>query len=197
MADGGISGCAHCKKPVVTHINSVPLCVDCYYKFEVARTLEFRMLAINANHASAEMASIIGVPNSFPKMQVPDIPKGPPILNNIKIDNSVVGAINTGTVQSIDVNISRLEQSGNDQVSEKLKTLTQAIANEPSLGDRDKNHLLDQVAYLSEQATSAAKDRKPGMIHAAFAAVGQTATTVAAVATAWKAAEPLLSNLLR
>ena len=53
---------------------------------------------------------------------------------------------------------------------------------------------LDQVGYLSEQATAAAKDRKPGVIKAALAGITATVTTVSSVLTAWNAAEPVLKS---
>jgi hypothetical protein len=183
--------CGQCGKPGVAHSNSVILCVDCYYKLQVAQTLGFRIAAIGMNHAAAEMDAIVGLPNFSPKMQVPEIPKGPIILNNIRVDNSVVGSINTGTVHAIDVNITYMERAGNETVGKALKALTEAVAN-ASIPDSEKNNMLDQVAYLSEQAAGAAKDRKPGMIKAATAAITDAAHAASAVAAAWTAAAPLL-----
>jgi hypothetical protein len=113
-------------------------------------------------------------------------------LNNIHIDRSTVGAINTGEVAKIDVSITVLQQAGNKEVSEALKALTQAIIDASDMPEDSKSQTLDQVGYLSEQATAAAKDRKPGVIRATLSAITQTATTVSAVATAWSAAEPIL-----
>ena len=154
----------HCDKLAIAVVNGTPLCVDCYYKFEVARTLGARLAIINMNYAAAEMDHITGLRNFTPRMQVPDIPKGPVILNNIKIDNSVVGWINTGNIETVDVSISYLEHSGNKDISAALKILTEAIVNNAHVSSSAKSNMLDQVAYLSEQAANAAKDRKPGMI---------------------------------
>jgi hypothetical protein len=125
-------------------------------------------------------------------MQVPDLPPVPFTLNNIRVERSTVGAINTGEVAKIDVSITVLQQAGNKDISEALKSLTQAIIDASDMPKDSKSQTLDQVAYLSEQATAASKDRKPGMIRAAFSAITQTATTVSAVATAWSVAEPIL-----
>jgi len=125
-------------------------------------------------------------------MQVPDLPPAPFTLNNIHVDRSTVGAINTGEVAKIDVSITLLQQAGNKDISEALRSLTQAIIDASEMPEDSKSQALDQVGYLSEQAAAAAKDRKPGMIRAALSAITQTATTVSAVATAWNAAEPIL-----
>ena len=195
MAQGATQPCGQCGKPAVSSVCNVPLCVDCSYKFAVMQTLLLRNAAIGANHAAAEMDFITGLRNFTPRMQVPEIPKAPIIMHNIHIADSVVGSINTGTVQTVDVSITYLKQAGNNEVAEALRQLTEAIANEPSLLSDDKNNLLDQVAYLSDQASSAAKDRKRGMIKAAFAAISQGAGTVTAIAAAWNAAAPLLQTL--
>jgi hypothetical protein len=157
--------------------------------------MAFRLNAIAMNHAVEEMYDTVGLPYTGPRMQVPEIPKGPPIFNNIKLDNSVVGSINTGNVQAIDVNLTYLQSAGNDKASAALKALTEAIINDPSINDRQKNELLDQVTFLSEQTVAGAKDRKPGLIKATFSALFEAARTVSSVAGAWQAAEPILKNL--
>ncbi|MGD1014966.1 MAG: hypothetical protein ABR863_00790 [Roseiarcus sp.] len=138
------------------------------------------------------MDFVSGLRNLTPRMQVPDLPPAPLTLNNIRVDRSTVGAINAGEVAGIDVSITVLEQAGNKNVSEALKQLTQAIVDASDISKESKSQTLDQVAYLSEQAAAAAKDRKPGMIKAACAALTQVATTTTALATAWNAAEPIL-----
>jgi hypothetical protein len=186
--------CGQCSRPGIVAVNDAALCVDCYYKFEVARTLGFRIAAIGMNHAAAEMDSIAGLRNFTPRIQVPDMPKGPFILNNIKVDNSVVGSINTGNVQSIDVSVTVLKEAGNEKISDALKALAEVIANSHDITASNKDSMLDQVAYLSEQAVAAAKDRRPGMIQAALASITQGAAAVTAIATAWAAAAPLLKS---
>jgi hypothetical protein len=125
--------CGQCGRQSVAAVDNAPLCVDCYYKLEVARTLGFRSAAIGMNYAAAEMDSVVGLQNFTPRIQVPDIPRGPTILHNIKVDNSVVGSINTGNVQSIDVSITYLKEAGSKQISEALKALAEAIANSSDL----------------------------------------------------------------
>lgn len=186
--------CGQCGKPAIVQINNVAVCVDCYHKFEVARTLAFRINAIGINHAAANMDAVVGLGPLTPRIQVPDIPKGPIILNNIKVDNSTVGSINTGNVASIDVNITYLKEGGNEKISEALKQLTEAIVNDGLLSTKDKEPLLDQVAFLTEQAAAGAKDRRPGMIKAALGALNSAAPTISALAAVWTAIAPLLNS---
>jgi hypothetical protein len=183
-----------CGKSAIVVCGAVNLCVDCYYRLTVAQTLQLRNAVMNMNHAAAEMDFVSGLRNFTPRMQVPDLPPAPMTLNNINVDRSVVGSINTGEVAAIDVSITYLNQAGNKDVSNVLKILTEAIVNTPAVAQSDKSNMLDQVAYLSEQAAAAAKDRKPGVIRAALGAMTQAAGTVSAVAAAWNAAEPVLKS---
>jgi hypothetical protein len=176
----------------VGQVGSVYLCVDCYYRLRVAETLQLRNAAIAANAAAQEMDFVSGLRNFTPRMQVPDLPPAPFTLNNIRVDRSTVGAINTGEVATIDVSITVLQQAGNEDVSEALKNLTQVILDAVEIPSATKSQMVDQVAYLSEQAAAAAKDRKPGMIKAACDALTQVATTTTTLATAWNAAAPIL-----
>ena len=117
------------------------------------------------------------------------------VLNNIRVDNSVVGSINTSNVQAIDVSLTNLHNAGNDKARDALKALTEAILGDTSTGDTQKNELVEQVAFLSEQAVVSAKDRKPGLVKATFGALTQAAGTVSAMAGAWQAAEPILKSV--
>jgi hypothetical protein len=182
-------------RTAVVSTNGANLCVECWYKVSVAKTLEVRLHMIMANQAAAEMDAVTGLRNFSPKFQIPDIPSGPMILNNIHVADSVVGSINTGNVQTIDVSISYLDNAGDKEVSAALKTLTEAIANEIALAKQDRDNMLEQVAYLSQQAVASAKDRKPGMIKAALGAISQSAATFVAISDAWQHAEPLLKQL--
>jgi hypothetical protein len=184
--------CDQCGKPAIGQAGGVSLCVDCYYRLAVAQTLQLRNAAIGSNAAAQQLDFVTGLRNFTPRMQVPDLPPVPFTLNNIHVDRSTVGAINTGEIAKIDVSITVLQQAGNRDVSDALKALAQAVIDASDMPGDSKSQTLDQVGYLSEQATAAAKDRKPGMIRAALSAITQTATTVSAVATAWSAAEPIL-----
>ena len=119
-------------------------------------------------------------------------------MHNIHVADSVVGSINTGTVQRVDVNLTYLKQGGNKDVADALQKLTEAIVNEPELPSTDKNNLLDQVDYLAEQASCAAKDRRRGMIKAAMDSLGSfahSANSITTIAVAWEHVAPLLQSL--
>jgi hypothetical protein len=95
----------------------------------------------------------------------------------------------------IDVSLTHLHNAGNDKARDALKSLTQAILTDASLSDAQRNELLEQIAFLSEQTVVAAPDRKPGLIKATLAALTQATGTVSAIAGAWQATAPILKSI--
>jgi hypothetical protein len=63
--------CGHCGKPPVASVGSVNLCVDCWHKYQIAQTLNFRVHAIKMNYAMDEMDYLSGTPREGPRMQLP------------------------------------------------------------------------------------------------------------------------------
>lgn len=189
------AACGQCGKPTVYMADTVPLCVDCYYRLTVAQVLQFRMHAAMSNHAMDQMDAISGF-SSGGRIVLPPIPQPPFTLNNIKLDNSVVGAINTGTVKTIDVNLTHLHNAGNDRAGDALAKLTEAILSAEGIDQKQKNEMTDQVAFLSEQAVAAAQDRKPGVIRATISDLQQAAATISGIAGVWDVAAPIVRQVL-
>ena len=148
-----------------------------------------------ANAVLDDMDNVTGIRSVGGRIDLPPLPPAPFTLNNIKVDNSVVGSINTGNVQAIDVSLTYLHQAGNDKAGDALRRLTEAVLQDKMLDATTKHELIEQIAFLSEQAIVAAKDRKPGLIKATLASLTLAAGTVTTVAAAWHTAEPILKSV--
>jgi hypothetical protein len=121
------------------------------------------------NQAAAELENIAGVrPGLFPRIKIPPAPSAPITLNN-----SVVGALNTGVVREIEVNLTHLQNSGNHKATDALKALTETILRDPSADNTQKSDLVEHIAFLSEQAVLPAKDRKPAVIKTTLSTLAQ------------------------
>src|SRR5262245_41012755 len=111
--------CSQCGKPAVAQTSDgLPLCLQCFEKLDAIISRQVELNAAMANFAIAEMESIVGMPGLLPRMEMPRRPpvvqSGPVTFNNIRVDRSVIGALNTAEVTSIDVNLSNLHNAGND-----------------------------------------------------------------------------------
>jgi hypothetical protein len=67
--------------------------------------MEFTKMASYSNSLRDEMDAIVGL-RTFDRIVIPPPPRivqsGPMVFNNIRVENSTVGVINTGDVKSID-----------------------------------------------------------------------------------------------
>lgn len=97
-------------------------------------------------------------------------------------------------MKDISVNLNNLHVAGVDRAKDALKTLTQAVIDESDLDESDKNDLLGKIAFLSNQATLAPKERNAAVVKPILDIVESTAKTVGSVASAWQAVEPVLRS---
>src|SRR6185503_5818514 len=97
-----------------------------------------------------------------------------PTLNNIKIDRSVIGMLNAGSIQDverIDVNVTALAQSGSREIAAALKSLTEAVASSQELSAAQRRELLEQINLVSGEAALAPENRKTGVIKPVLSAM--------------------------
>ena len=97
--------CNQCGKPAVVTVRDNPLCVDCYLKLQQAKLQQDVMLKEHYNRLIGDAEALTGLSGVMPryKIEQPVIHQGALTLHNIKVDPSVVGAINTGDVEPIEV----------------------------------------------------------------------------------------------
>jgi hypothetical protein len=87
-----------------------------------------------------------------------------------------------------------MTENGNVGIAQAMTDLTNAILDASEISETQKNEVLEQIAFLSAQASAPAAERKPGMIKTVVNAVKESASVVSSVAGAWAALEPLLDG---
>lgn len=176
----------------------MPICIDCNYKHQQSQYMQFAQNAAMLNHASRRMGIVTGMPHLINEVVIPPAPIPPLHYNNqvVTVNGGNVGAINFGNIKEIRVRIEALSQQGEIGVAEALANLTNAILASEEAEEGVKNELLEQVAFLSEQAALSPKERKPGLIKSVLTAFREGVGTVKATAEAWNAVGPLLEGHL-
>ena len=190
--------CTQCDKPAIVKVNGHPLCVDCNLKLEQATSLRHTQLASLYNQALDRMDSIVGLPVTGGRMHIPTpttINAGQTIYNNIRVDNSVVGAINTGNIEKLDVMMSVMRDANNQELADALQQLTQAILDTPDLQPNDKDFALEWLSFLSNQALMQETERQPAIGKTAIAALERILSNTGSVASIWSAVKPFLETL--
>jgi hypothetical protein len=141
---------------------NIPLCLDCYFKYSQITQQQIENHERMANHAADEMAAVIGMPPigpRFPPRPRPVILQGVK-LNNIKVSNSVVGTINTGSIGTVDQSISVLQQAGEPGVAEALKALSEAVLRSGDITANQRNALIETLSVLAREAASPKETRQ-------------------------------------
>lgn len=181
------------------------LCVDCNAKVMAAERDRQAMLATASDHNArminflmGQMEATTGLHGLYPRIQVPDpapvVQTGPVNLHNINIDNSVVGALNTGTVQQLDVSISDIRTAGGQDLAEAIKDFTEAaLAPTTEIDDEERQRILEEMTFLTDEIKRPPEERKAGMARMVMQRLKETATTVTALSVAWQHLEPLLA----
>jgi len=121
--------------------------------------------------------------------------QGPLTFHNIKVDQSVVGSINTGEVQRIDVAMDRIKISGNEELVKILKKFTEAVIAETKLDAELKNHIIEQISFLASQSVLPKGKQKSGIVKAVLLGVKDTVSTIVSLSSLWDKLDPLLERV--
>jgi hypothetical protein len=117
-------------------------------------------------------------------------------VTNIHLINSQVGVLNSGqlqNVESIDVNLNQLQESGHADVAEAIRQLTQAVTESQEIQDEDKSTVLEQLEELSQQAVLAPDQRaKGGVLKAVATTVATILGAAGSLAEVWSTWGPVI-----
>lgn len=111
-----------------------------------------------------------------------------------------IAMLNTGRIQNIQAinqNIGQLAESGNTDVAEAIKQMTEAVANlnEEQLSSDDKEGILDTLEVLSTQASLAPQERfKTGAIKVMWNGLNTSIQSAGGLAAIWATWEVVIRN---
>jgi hypothetical protein len=141
---------------------SIPLCLDCYFKLSQINQQEIEGHERMMNYLSDQIASSVGMPPMgprFPPRPKPVIVAGAK-LNNINVSNSVVGTINTGSIGTVDQSISALVQVGEPELAEALKALSEAVLQSGDLTRNQRNEVVEALSVIAKEAATPKETRQ-------------------------------------
>jgi len=194
-----VASCIQCGKTAIVSVGGNPLCVDCYLKLVQAIQIQYDVHAREANYLMDEMEAAVGLYGLLPspryKIHQPMVHQGPLTFHNIKVDQSVVGSINTGEVQRIDVAMDRIKISGNEELVKILKKFTEAVIAETKLDAELKNQIIEQISFLASQSVLPKGKQKSGIVKAVLLGVKDTVSTIVSLSSLWDKLEPLLERV--
>ena len=156
--------CHQCSNPAIYQVgeHSIPLCLDCYFKYSQIQQREVENHERMMNYLSDQIASSVGMPPMgprFPPRPQPVVVAGAK-LNNIHVSNSVVGTINTGSIGAVDQSISALVQVGEPALAEALKSLSEAVLQSGDLTRNQRNEVIEALSVIAREAATPKETRQ-------------------------------------
>jgi len=105
------------------------------------------------------------------------------------ISGGSIGLLNAGNIEDVEniaVNVNSLQQTGNVDPAEALKSLTEATLSSSEISSEKRQELLDLLSELSEQASLVPEQRKkPGVLRAFVSGTGTAFEAAGGLAAAW------------
>ena len=190
--------CSQCRTPAVVELGGHYLCVSCYSKVKHAEYLEFAQDAALINQALGDIENTVGLPGFLGRVEIPmptTINAGQSTFNNIRVDNSVVGSINTGNIKKLDIMMSKIGSTSNRRLADALQRLTQAILDTRELHRSDKDTALEWLSFLSTQALTQQTERQSKIGREAISTLERILSNTGGIASIWSAVKPHLAAL--
>lgn len=187
--------CYNCDKNALYLVGpndqKIPLCLDCYVKFQNVHAQQTAEHEREINYLTAQMESTVGLPGILPRY--PE--RGQPIsmkgvtLNNIHISKSHVGVINTGTIESVDATITVLKQSGSQEIADHLTRLTKKVVASNDVTNKAKNEVLEMLSVIGSEAVAPKERRRGAVVKAMIKELSLLLGRVVALNKLWEQAK--------
>jgi len=195
--------CYNCNKNAMYEVGpdgqQVPLCLDCYIRWLNALVREQEMLGSELNYLTSQMECIAGVPNILPRY--PErrtvIHTGGVTLNNIRVSDSEIGVLNTGTIGNVDASVTVLKADGNSELASAVTELSQAVIKSGQIANDSKNQVLELLQALSEEAVAPKAKRKSTVAMALLAEMSRILGGVSTLAELWQKTKTLFEQIFR
>ncbi|MDE2059349.1 MAG: hypothetical protein KGL31_00670 [candidate division NC10 bacterium] len=171
----------------------MPLCLDCNLKHVQLITMQNEMLERQMNYLTDYMGMIVGLPGLGPRFpERKSVTIGGVTLNNIKIDRSTIGVVNTGSIETVDSAVTVLRHSGDPQLATAILELSQAVLNSSALIADTKAKIVDILSVLASEATAPKGRRRLAAIGPLLQEIATLVGGAAGLAEIWDRVRPIL-----
>lgn len=153
-----------------------------------------RILAALINHQLDSIDEAVGIPSySRIRMPQPVVHTGNTTVNQLNIDRSVVGVLNTGTVQNLNATVSAIQNVDPDLTTE-LKKFVETVSVNTEVTQEAKKEIIEQLSFLSTQLFTAKEKRNPSVIKTVFGAIGLIISSANSLLGLWEKLRPMLEK---
>jgi hypothetical protein len=193
--------CHNCSKNAMFMVGDdegqVPLCLDCWTRYQNTALRQIEMAEREINYLTGQMEAIAGVGPIFPRYpeRRPIVQTGPLTLNNIRVTNSQIGVLNTGSIETVDATVNVLKSEGQDELAAAITRLTEEVIKANTIANDQKNQIIELLGALSEEATAPPEKRRLSVVKAMLGNLADALGGVAEIAAVWEAAKAILTKV--
>lgn len=163
------------------------MCLNCYSKFQAVNESQQRGLERMMNYLMDEAAWAAGIPMPnaprFPEPKPPVYMQNPTV-NSLQIQNSVVGAVNQGYVESMNASLSQISQV-NESEAKVVKMFADMLIQSQEIDKQEKDAILQQLSFLTAQLSIKKEERPRAVIDAMLETITKALTAGGLLMTLW------------
>lgn len=182
--------CQQCGRPAFYRIEFASgvlnLCIECDLKRQHGESLEFQrnMQLMNSALALFGLQSGIPVPK-LPMSSVPIMPITNMNTSNIRVENSTVGVVNLGYIQTVDRAVTLLRQAGANDVANALTQLTQGVLDNRDVSDQQRKEILEILSAIGTESQKSTANRAVSVVRALAAELATLFSGLAGLSDLW------------
>lgn len=186
--------CSQCQRPAIVKLNNIPLCVEHYVMLQRANAEQQRILAALMNYEMDSIDEIFGIP-SYARIRMPQpvVNTGNTTVNQLNIDRSIIGVLNTGTIQNLNATISAI-QSVDPTLTNELKKFVEVVSKNTELSQELRKEIIEQLSFLVSQVFAKKEKRNISVIKAVFSYIGTILSSVNSLLGLWDKLKPMLEK---
>ena len=188
--------CSQCPNVAMYQVEGHNLCLHCYEKLKKIHQQEFTNQASMINFLRDKIDESLGMPSSSRiEIPYPVVDKGNVTHTFINIDRSVIGAVNTGTINNLNQSMNNINNQGNQEIAKLLSSFTESMMKSQEITKDTQNQLLEKVAFLAEQILADKSLQKKSMLKDTIESIENKVSTVGSLLAIWKTINPILKTL--
>ena len=193
--------CNQCNRPAIMELGGHPLCVDHYVALQRVEIEQNNSRAAMMNFLMDSMDESVGIrSNARFRMSQPIVHTGATTVNrtvnNLNIDNSVIGVLNTGTVSQLNSSLSAL-QGYNGDLSNNIRTLVEAIGKSNDLQIELKKELIEHISFLAGQIFAPKDKRNTSVSKTVLQSIEKGLAGAANLTVLWQAIAPAIIKFIQ
>jgi hypothetical protein len=193
--------CQSCEKSAMYGIGpdgQVPVCLDCFIKFAQVMDRQLETLERLHNQVAAEFEMISGIPGivpRYPPRPPRTVLRGGMTLNHIRVSNSSIGVLNTGTIGTIDGAVGVMKGGSAQEAAQGFKAITEAVVNAQDLAPENRNKVLELLSVVAAEGAAPKEKRRGEAMRILLRDVSAALSGSAALAKLWETLRPTIEGL--